>query len=85
VSLGAIGALAARSRALVRANGARPAHYSATTVAVTAEVTRRIADRIERFRHEIGELLESNEGDRDQVYCLELAFFPVANLPTMEL
>jgi len=30
------------------------------------------------------DLLERDAGDRDQVYCLELAFFPVADLTTME-
>jgi transcriptional regulator with XRE-family HTH domain len=84
LSIGVIGALAARGRALMGANGGRPTHYSATTIAVTAEATRRIAERIERFRHEITELLETSDGDRDRVYCLELAFFPVANLPTTE-
>ena len=38
----------------------------------------------ERFRREVTDLLEQDTGDRDQVYCLELAFFPVADLTTME-
>ena len=41
-------------------------------------------DCVERFRREIADLLEQDAGDRDQVYCLELAFFPVADLTTME-
>jgi len=81
LSLGAIGALAGRARSLVRsASGGHPAHYSATTVAVTIASSRRIADRVERFRREIGKLLEEERGDQDQVYCLELAFFPVTDL-----
>lgn len=58
--------------------------YSATTVAVTTSTSRRIADCVERFRREVTDLLEQDAGDRDQVYCLELAFFPVADLTTME-
>ena len=64
--------------------GRQPAHYSATTVAMTTAVSRRVADRVERFRREIGDLLEKETGDRDQVYCLEMAFFPVADLTTTE-
>lgn len=76
------GALAARSRALASTNGSQPAHYSATTVAVTTSTSRRVAERVERFRREIVELLADESGDRAQVYCLELAFFPVADLTT---
>jgi hypothetical protein len=39
---------------------------------------------VEQFRREIAEVLEGESGARDQVYCLELAFFPVADLATME-
>jgi transcriptional regulator with XRE-family HTH domain len=84
LSVGAINALAGRARALVGSKGERPAHYSATTVAVPDLTSRRIAERVERFRREIAELLESADGDRDQVYCLELAFFPVADLTPTE-
>jgi plasmid maintenance system antidote protein VapI len=82
VSARTVGALAARSRALTTSDGSQPAHYSATTVAVTTKTGRRIAERVERFRREVAELMANEEGDRDQVYCLELAFFPVANLTT---
>jgi transcriptional regulator with XRE-family HTH domain len=84
LSVRARDALAQRARALLSANGARAGHYSATTVAVTTSTSRRIADRVERFRREVADLLEQDAGDRDQVYCLELAFFPVADLTTME-
>ena len=84
LSLGAISALAGRARALTGSKGGQPAHYSATTVAVTTPTSRRIADRVERFRRELAELLERADGDRDQVYCLEMAFFPVADLTTTE-
>ncbi len=84
LSLRAISALAGRARALVGSNGGRPAHYSATTVAVPSLTIRRIAERVERFRREMGEMLESADGDRDQVYCLEIAFFPVADLTPTE-
>jgi plasmid maintenance system antidote protein VapI len=84
LSLGAISVLAGRARALVGSGGKQPAHYSATTVAVSTASGRRIADLVERFRREIGELLEAETGDRDQVYCLEMAFFPVADLTTTE-
>ena len=77
-----VGALAGRARALASSEGNQAAHYSATTVAVTTKTSRRIAERVERFRQEVAELLERDQGDRDQVYCLELAFFPVANLTT---
>jgi uncharacterized protein (TIGR02147 family) len=83
LSVRAIGAVAARARALAGSNGA-PAHYSVTTVAVSAAASRRIAERVERFRREVGDLLERDGGERDQVYCLELAFFPVADLTTTE-
>jgi hypothetical protein len=53
-------------------------------VAVKTTTGRRIAERVEQFRREIAELLEREGGDRDQVYCLELAFFPVADLTTTE-
>jgi len=84
LSLSAISALAGRARALVGSTGGRPAHYSATTVAVPNLTSRRIAERVEQFRREIGELLENAGGDRDQVYCLALAFFPVADLTPTE-
>lgn len=80
----AIGALAGRAQKLTGSHGERPAHYSATTVAVTTRTSRRITERVERFRREVAELLEADDGDRDQVYCLELAFFPLANLTTTE-
>ena len=62
LSLGAISALMA-------SGGRQPAHYSATTVAMTTAVSRRVADRVERFRREIGDLLEKETGDRDHDYC----------------
>ena len=84
LSLRAISALAGRARALVRSTSGRPAHYSATMLAVPSLTSRRIAERVDRFRREIGELLENADGERDQVYCLELAFFPVADLTPTE-
>jgi uncharacterized protein (TIGR02147 family) len=83
-AIGALAALAGRAQKLTGSNGERPAHYSATTVAVTTRTSRRITERVERFRREVAELLEADDGDRDQVYCLELAFFPLANLTTTE-
>jgi uncharacterized protein (TIGR02147 family) len=82
-AVGAIGALAARTRALATATG-WPAHFSTTTMAVPNLTSRRIADRVEHFRREMAELLEQADGECDQVYCLELAFFPVANLSPTE-
>jgi len=79
-SVRAVSALAGRARALVGSQDDRPAHYSATTVAVPHLTSRRIADRVEQFRREIGEMLDSVDAGRDDVYCLELAFFPVADL-----
>ena len=79
LSVSAMSALAGRARALVGSGGGRPAHYSATTVAVQGLTSRRVAERVERFRREIAELLENANGDRDQVYCLELAFFPLTD------
>lgn len=84
LSVRAISALAGRARSLVGVKGGPPAHYSATTIAVRTTTSRRIVERVEQFRREIAELLEREGGDRDQVYCLELAFFPVADLTTME-
>jgi hypothetical protein len=84
LSLGATGALAGRARALVRSSGKHPAHYSATTIAISATTAKRIAERVDRFRWEMGDLLETSIGERDQVYCLELAFFPVADNTPME-
>lgn len=84
LSVRAISALAGRARTLVGVQGGPPAHYSATTVAVKTTTGRRIAERVEQFRREIAELLDHEGGDRDQVYCLELAFFPVADLTTTE-
>ena len=75
-------ALANRARALAGTVGSQPAHYSTTTVAVTKKTSRQVAERVERFRREVAELLQHDEGDRAQVYCLELAFFPVADLTT---
>jgi len=82
--LRAIGALAGRAQKLAGAGGGRPSHYSATTVAVTTTTSRRITERVERFRREVADLLDADDGDRDQLYCLELAFFPLANLTTTE-
>ena len=64
-SPGTSGSIIRHSRS---SKGGRPAHYSATTIAVPDLTSRRIAERVERFRHEIAELLESSGGDRDQVY-----------------
>jgi len=83
-SVHAVSALAGRARGLVGPKGGRPAHYSATTVAVSDLTMRRIAERIEQFRREVGQVLERAEGERDQVYRLELAFFPVADLTPTE-
>jgi plasmid maintenance system antidote protein VapI len=80
----AIGALAGRADKLAGSNSERPAHYSATTIAVTTSTCRRITERVEQFRREVADLLDADKGDRDQVYCLELAFFPLANLTTTE-
>jgi transcriptional regulator with XRE-family HTH domain len=79
-SVRAASALAGRARALVESKGGGPAHYSATTVAVPGLTSRRIAERVEQFRREIGQMLDSVDAERDHVYCLELAFFPVADL-----
>ena len=79
-----IGALAGRAQRLAAANGGLPAHFSTTTLAVTTSTSRRITERVERLRREVAELLEHDSGDRDQVYSLELAFFPVADLTTRE-
>jgi transcriptional regulator with XRE-family HTH domain len=84
LSVGAISALASRARALLGSSGDHAAHYSTTTVAVPTATSRRIAERVEQFRREVAELLERDRGARDQVYCLELAFFPVADLATTE-
>jgi transcriptional regulator with XRE-family HTH domain len=84
LSLSAISALANRARTLLGASGSQPAHYSTTTVAVPAAASRRIAERVEQFRRDVAELLERDSSERDQVYCLELAFFPVADLTTTE-
>ena len=80
-----IAALTERAAALTgtKAAGAA-AHYSTTTLAVSTVTSRRIADQVERFRREVAELLEQDRGDREQVYCLQLAFFPVADLTTSE-
>ena len=83
LSVSAISALASRARALLGSSD-HAAHYSTTTVAVSTATSRRIAGRVEQFRREIAEMLEGESGERDQVYCLELAFFPVADLATME-
>ena len=83
-SVHAVSALAGRTRALAGSKGGRPAHFSATTVAVSGLTSKRIAERVEQFRHEIAAMLEGIEAERDDVYRLELAFFPVADLPTME-
>jgi transcriptional regulator with XRE-family HTH domain len=82
LSISAISALASRARTLL--GGSQPAHYSTTTVAVPAAASRRIAERVEQFRREMAELLERDSSERDQVYCLELAFFPVADLTITE-
>jgi len=82
--LRAIGALAGRAQTPAAATGGRPSHYSATTVAVTTTTSRRITERVERFRREVADLLDADDGNRDQLYCLELAFFPLANLTTTE-
>jgi transcriptional regulator with XRE-family HTH domain len=84
LSLRTINAFAGRARALLGAGDGRAAHYSATTVAVPTAASRRIAERVEQFRREIAESLARDGGERDQVYCLELAFFPVADLTTTE-
>jgi transcriptional regulator with XRE-family HTH domain len=81
LSVGAVSALAGRSRALTGSNSTRVAHYSATTIAVPDLTSQRIAERVEQFRREIGQMLDSVDAERDQVYRLELAFFPVADLP----
>ena len=83
LSVSAVTALASRARALL-GNSRQPAHYSTTTVAVSTTASRRIAERVEQFRREMVELLEHDGSNRDQVYCLELAFFPVADLTTTE-
>jgi len=83
-SVDAVSAFAGRARAIAGSNGGRPAHYSATTVAVAILTSRRIAERVEQFRREIGEMLESVDAERDHVYRLELAFFPVADLTPTE-
>ena len=83
-SVHAVSALAARAAAIAGSNGGRPAHYSATTVAVPGLTSRRIAERVEQFRREISQMLEGVEAERDHVYRLELAFFPVADLTSME-
>lgn len=79
-----VSALVGRARALAGSKRGRPAHFSATTIAVSGLTSRRIAERVEQFRHEIGQMLESVEAERDHVYRLELAFFPVADLTPME-
>jgi len=83
-SVPTVSALAGRARALTGSKGGHPAHYSATTVAVSGLTSRRVAERVEQFRHEIGQVLESVEAERDHVYRLELAFFPVVDLTSME-
>jgi transcriptional regulator with XRE-family HTH domain len=84
LSVAAISARASRARTLLAANGSQPAHYSTTTVAIPTTASRRIAERVEQFRREMAELIERDSGDRDHVYCLELAFFPVTDLTTSE-
>jgi len=83
-SVGVVSALAGRSRALTGSNSTRAAHYSATTIAVPDLTSQRIAERVEQFRREIGQMLDSVDAECDQVYRLELAFFPVADLSPTE-
>ena len=83
-SAAVVSALAGRARALTGSNSTRAAHCSATTIAVPDLTSQRIAERVEQFRREIGQMLDSVDAERDQVYRLELAFFPVADLSPTE-
>jgi len=75
--------LAERVRGL-RSARALPSHRSATTVAVTIERCRDAVSRLERFRHQLVDDLEGGGSGRDQVYRLELAFYPIADLDPKE-
>ena len=67
-SLSAISALPGRARALVRSKGGRPAHYSATTVAVPDLTSRRMRNGSSVSPRD-RRAPENADGDRD-VYCL---------------
>ena len=57
--------------------------YSSTTLAVSTERLPRVLERIARFRRELIALLEQNPA-RDDVYQLEINFFPVTTLQSDE-
>lgn len=58
-------------------------HYTSTTVAVAQSRVVDVLDLIERFRSELAGLLARDE-PRDDVYRLDIAFFPLTNLVDKE-
>jgi hypothetical protein len=54
----------------------------ATTVAVSTGRAHLATDRIERFRRDLIGFRESDASDRDEVYHLEIALFPLTPLRT---
>lgn len=78
-----VSGLAERVRGL-RSAGALPAHQSATTLAVASARCHDVLSKLERFRHELIDHLEGGSAERDQVYRLELAFYPLADLEQKE-
>ena len=62
----------------------QPAHRSATTLAVSTARCGEALAKLERFRRELVDHLEIGGAGRDQVYRLELAFYPLADLERKE-
>lgn len=54
--------------------------YSSTTLAVARDRVPEVIDRLDRLRHELTASLE-RDARRDDVYQLEICFFPLTNRP----
>ncbi len=65
------------------ANPSQRCAFSTTTVAIPADCVAEVAQRIERFRRDLLAFLQKT-GSPDEVYQLEISFFPLTRQPPME-